>query len=393
MSDQASQTGFTVFPTSIGQCAVAWSHEGISATQLPERTPAATAARIRRQTNTQAVDSRALPGFVDEAIDRIQAVVGGATDDDLATLRIDCEGLSAFTTDVLQVVRSIQPGATMTYGDIARRVGRPDGARAVGAAMGSNRLPIIVPCHRVVAASGRIGGFSAAAGPELKIRMLHTEKKAAHHSDPPFDTHEAANYLAGQDPALAEIIKRVGPPGLRPRTATTLYADLIEAVLHQQLSTHVGAILFARLCAEMSQPLDGPTPSGVLQLDDNTLSNIGLSGAKIRAMRSLTERTFSGRLPSDDDLETMTDEEIIESVTAVWGIGQWTARTLLILRLCRPDVFCADDLAIRNVMDRTHRDRLSGQAITYMDIAEQWRPHRSLACWYLWQCASFPDDE
>ena len=153
------------FDTPLGVCAVRWTDEGIASVRLPS---AGTASLPRL------ADSPDLPDAIKAAIDGIVAVMGGAPLD-LRFVDLDEEGIDPFRREVYAATRAIPPGSTVTYGEIAREIGRPDGARDVGAALASNPFPIVVPCHRVVGANGKLTGFSAPGGLATKRRMLEFE--------------------------------------------------------------------------------------------------------------------------------------------------------------------------------------------------------------------------
>lgn len=168
-----SAPGFALFDTPIGTCAVVWSGRGIAGLQLPEPNPAATRGRVKRRW-PGAVEATAVPAGVKRALDRVQALLAGGKAD-LADIPLDLEAAPEFHRKVYEVARSIPPGRTMTYGEIARRLGVPQESREVGQALGRNPVAIIVPCHRVLGADGRMGGFSANGGVATKRRMLEIE--------------------------------------------------------------------------------------------------------------------------------------------------------------------------------------------------------------------------
>jgi methylated-DNA-[protein]-cysteine S-methyltransferase len=164
--------GFALFDTAIGRCAIAWGEGGITGVQLPEASEAATRARIRRRF-PQAREAIP-PDAVRQAIDSIVALLRGEARD-LSTVTLDMDDVPAFHRRVYEIARSIPPGATLSYGEIAARLGEPGAARAVGQALGRNPFAIIVPCHRVLAAGGKSGGFSANGGTTTKLRLLTIE--------------------------------------------------------------------------------------------------------------------------------------------------------------------------------------------------------------------------
>ncbi len=167
--------GFRLFPTAIGECAIAWGAQGLVAVQLPEATPARTRARLlRRCPSVPEAAAAVAPPEVAEAIRRITALLAGARDD-LADLPLDMRGVPPFHQRVYAVARAIAPGRVLTYGDVAAQLGEPGAARAVGQALGHNPFAPVVPCHRVLAAGSRSGGFSANGGVATKLRMLQIE--------------------------------------------------------------------------------------------------------------------------------------------------------------------------------------------------------------------------
>jgi methylated-DNA-[protein]-cysteine S-methyltransferase len=167
--------GFAFFDTEIGRCALAWNERGLVGVQLPERRVLATRARVLRRFPAR---EGTPPPDVQRAIDAMAALLRGEAVD-LSTITLDLGGVPPFHQRVYEVARKIPPGRTMTYGEIAIRLGDADAARAVGQAMAQNPFPIVVPCHRVVAADGKLGGFSADGGVDTKRRMLAIEGAAA----------------------------------------------------------------------------------------------------------------------------------------------------------------------------------------------------------------------
>jgi methylated-DNA-[protein]-cysteine S-methyltransferase len=169
-----TRTGFTLFGTAIGPCGIAWGVGGIVGVQLPEADPQL--ARHRMQRRFSAVEMPPPPDVV-HAIARIVSLLDGAPGDpaDLSDLVLDMAAVPPFHRRVYAAARRIGPGATTTYGDMARLLGEPGAARAVGQALGHNPFAPVVPCHRILAASGGAGGFSAAGGTRTKLRLLEIE--------------------------------------------------------------------------------------------------------------------------------------------------------------------------------------------------------------------------
>ena len=169
--DAQPVTRFSLFSTPLGECGIAWRGDAVVATHLPESTAAETAARLTARTN--AIQGTPPPA-VERAVRSITALLEGAKTD-LTFITCDFLRTDSFALKVYDLTRTIPPGETLTYGAIAARLGGMQLARRVGQALGRNPIPIIVPCHRVVGAGGRLTGFSAPGGIETKLRMLAIE--------------------------------------------------------------------------------------------------------------------------------------------------------------------------------------------------------------------------
>jgi methylated-DNA-[protein]-cysteine S-methyltransferase len=190
--------GYALFETAVGACAIAWSDAGIVALQLLERDEKRTRARVLKRW-PHAQEEPPPPG-VGPAIGGVVALLSGKAADlgagaldtvALDTVVLDMERVPAFDRQVYEVARTIGPGETLTYGDIAARLGVPGAAREVGQALGRNPFAIIVPCHRVVAAGGRTGGFSANGGVDTKLRLLEIERARLCREPTLFDRDDA----------------------------------------------------------------------------------------------------------------------------------------------------------------------------------------------------------
>lgn len=169
----AGDIGIAFFATAIGECGIAWSDAAITGVQLPERTPRATRVRMARR--FPAARELTPPPHARRAIDGIIALLAGEPRD-LTGVALDMRGVPPFNRRVYEIARTVAPGATITYGELAAKLGAPSAARDVGRALGENPFPIVVPCHRVLAAGGRAGGFSGGTGVATKLRMLAIER-------------------------------------------------------------------------------------------------------------------------------------------------------------------------------------------------------------------------
>ena len=179
-----AERGLTIFEAAIGTCAIVWSARGIAGVQLPETTELATRARLQRRFPD--AEEGPPPSFVQRAIETIVALLRGEARD-LRDIPLDLDEVPEFNKRVYDIARTIPPGRTMTYGDIAKRIGGVELSRDVGQALGQNPFPIVVPCHRVLAAGGKPGGFSANGGVKTKLKMLAIEGAYVNHTPSLFD--------------------------------------------------------------------------------------------------------------------------------------------------------------------------------------------------------------
>ncbi len=383
---------FTLFETPIGWCGVAWSDRGIAGVQLPEGNQAQTRARMVRRFGRDGEVKP--PAKIAGAIEAIAALLSGERRD-LSEISLDMDGVGDFESRVYDVARQIPPGETISYGELAARLGQRDLARSVGQALGRNPFPIVVPCHRVVASSGKLGGFSARGGAATKLRLLNIE--GARRKDQlglfddagelGFDPAAAASHLRAADPMLARIIDAVGPCRLELKRTASLFGALAEAIVYQQLSGSAAATIHARVCALFPHPYGGLTADGIARATDAKLRGAGLSAAKLLSLRDLARRARAGEIPSLAEARTMEDAALIERLTAVRGIGRWTVEMLLIFRLGRPDVLPVDDYGVRKGFAVAARKRDLPAPKDLAKHGERWAPYRSVASWYLWRAA------
>ena len=168
--------GYAIVSTAIGHCGVAWGAHGLTGVQLPERDEAATRARMARRF-PQCMEAQA-PQQVQDAITALVALLNGTPREpvDLSNIALDMEGIPPFHQRVYVLARRLAPGQTTTYGAMAQELGEPGAARAVGQALGANPFAPVVPCHRILAAGGAAGGFSANGGISTKLRLLLIER-------------------------------------------------------------------------------------------------------------------------------------------------------------------------------------------------------------------------
>jgi DNA-3-methyladenine glycosylase II len=207
-----------------------------------------------------------------------------------------------------------------------------------------------------------------------------------------YDATLACQQLAQADPRLAQLIERAGPFQLKLKSQHSPFEALFESILYQQLHGKAAAAILKRLLQSFGEL--HPLPQHLLDAPEEQLRAAGVSNAKVLALRDLAARTLDGTVPSLARIRRMPDDEIIERLTAVRGIGRWTVEMLLIFRLGRPDVFPVSDYGIRKGYALTFK-RLpkakpfdASMLATLQELSrrgERWRPWRSVASWYLWR--------
>jgi len=195
---------------------------------------------------------------------------------------------------------------------------------------------------------------------------------------------EATRVLAKSDPRLGRLIARVGPCRLTIETLQSPFEALAEAIVYQQLTGKVAATILGRV-VDLFRPKKFPSPQDILDTPGERLRRAGLSRAKVAAFKDLARATLDGTVPRLAALKRMDEEEIVARLTAIRGIGRWTAEMLLIFRLGRPDVLPAGDYGIRKGFARTFETRALPTPQQVLRRGERWRPYRTVASWYLWR--------
>ncbi|MGE5175289.1 MAG: DNA-3-methyladenine glycosylase family protein [Hyphomicrobiales bacterium] len=203
---------------------------------------------------------------------------------------------------------------------------------------------------------------------------------------PDFDVPLAVRTLRAADPALGRLIERVGPCRFRVDPAQSPFHALAESITYQQLHGKAAEAIFARVRA-LYAPRRFPTPAELLATPDDALRAAGLSRAKLVAMKDLAAKTADGTVPGVARLRRLDDEEIIERLTTIRGVGRWTVEMFLMFRLGRPDVLPVTDFGVRKGYAVAFRRRELPAPKWLAARGARWRPYRSVAAWYLWRAA------
>jgi len=199
-----------------------------------------------------------------------------------------------------------------------------------------------------------------------------------------FNLDDAVRHLSECDEQLKRLIVEAPPFRIDVADAQSPYEVLLEAITYQSISGKAAATIFGRIKAlgENGKP---PTPEKMLKIRTAKLRKAGLSGAKAAAMRDLARKTIAGIVPSHDEALKLSDEELVERLVCVRGIGAWTVEMFLIFRLGRPDVLPIHDLGVKKGWSVAYGRKHIPKPKELLKFGERWRPYRTVASWYMWR--------
>ena len=204
------------------------------------------------------------------------------------------------------------------------------------------------------------------------------------------DWSEGQRHIANVDPKLAALMERVGPCTMG-RPGLSIFYSLARSIVYQQLAGKAAAAIMARVDALFGE---GPCAAEhIAEASEEKLRGAGLSQAKMLALKDLAAKALDGTLPTEDEMCSMRDEEIIERVTKVRGIGRWTVEMLLMFRLCRPNVLPTDDYGVRKGIQLLYGMRELPTKEQMLRRGKKWHPWRSVASWYMWRVLELPENQ
>lgn len=376
--------GWKTFPTARGVCGVGWCAEGVTHFCLPEADGAAIARRLREHTGIRS-EAKTAPAFIRQLVIAVKAHIKGDAQD-FSDIPLVLDAVSEFERAVYRTAQQIPSGSVLTYAELATALGKPGAARAVGSALGKNPIPLLVPCHRIVAAGGKPGGFSAPGGLDAKMALLEcegVELKKPVLIGTPAQWRKAVTHLQ-RDKKMAALIRQVGPIDFKPHQREEPLTSLISAIISQQLSVKAAATIKKRVDAIIN--IDGTAhPEKLLRTSDDELRTAGLSYMKVSFLKDLAQKYLDGDLPTMAQLRNLSNEQIIKRFTHVKGIGRWTVEMYLIFNLGRADVWPVDDLGVRKGLATLFRLPETPAADAAKNYGDVWSPYRSVASLYLWR--------
>lgn len=302
---------------------------------------------------------------------------------DFSDIPTDLRFCTDFQARVLRELKKIPYGETRSYGEIAGNL-QTKGHQAVGSAVGSNPLPLVIPCHRVLGRARRAGGFSSPGGLKTKEKLLRLEGVELHHPvsffDSDFDLRRAKRELLKLAPELSRMMK-IAPdfnPG-KKRPEAPLRA-LAKSIVYQQLSGKAAATIWSRVTELCGKDLEHAPGLSIDQL-----RAAGLSQNKALALSELAVR----EIPSLSQFKKMTSGEIIAEVSSYRGLGAWSAQMFLIFNLGRMDVFAPADLGLQKGRALIFDFEFSAHQKELEQWAKAYAPWRTLLSWYLWRSLEF----
>jgi DNA-3-methyladenine glycosylase II len=199
-----------------------------------------------------------------------------------------------------------------------------------------------------------------------------------------FDLAEAVQHLAARDECLKRLIDETLPFQIDIADSQSPYEALLESIAYQSISGKAAATIFGRVKA-LSATGRAPSPEEMLRLRKPALRKAGLSGAKILAMKDLAKKTMEGIVPTLEQALKLSDEELVERLVSVRGIGAWTVEMFLIFHLGRPDVLPIHDLGVKKGWSITYGKKHMPKPKELLAFGERWRPYRTVASWYMWR--------
>ena len=200
----------------------------------------------------------------------------------------------------------------------------------------------------------------------------------------PFDHVKAHEHITRTDKRMARIIAKTGAFRFQLDQCDSVYESLLEAIVYQSISGKAAATIYARIKA-LGANGQCPTPEEIVKASPQTLRDAGLSFAKVAAMKDLAQKTIDGVVPSLEAAQKMSDEELVERLISVRGIGAWTVEMFLIFRLGRPDVLPIHDYAVQKGFAILYRKKAMPKPRELTAFGERWRPYRTVASWYMWR--------
>jgi len=377
---------FAVLETPLGPCALEWSDAGV------QRLTFGRDAQVRRQRLAArgAVEAERLPRFVRDAVGRLRRHLSGWPQD-FSRVPVDLPRASPALHAVAQALRGTPAGATEEASALAARLALSEAQ--LRRLLSRNPLPVLLPGHRLLGPEGQVGAWGG--GESLQERLLGLESMAhlpLHSRDGQPVTprvQQVLESLRRKDPALGDVMQRVGDYRLTLRRGHSPYEALARSIVGQQISGRAAQAILLRLAAVFGTP-GVPPPESIRQAPDRQLRAAGLSAGKARAFRDLAAHALAGEVPGWAVLRRWPDERILTTLTRIHGIGRWTVQMVLMFRLGRPDVLPLGDLGIRKGYARAFgRDRLPSTR-ELQRRGWRWRPYRSVASWYLWRALELP---
>lgn len=384
---------YHVFSVGDSYSALLWKDNCLQKLFLPEKSEANLRATIVRTTD-KPLEAMPQGKIADTKLQVCNYFAGKPYN--FRGIKLDFSNCNEFCQMVYQQLLKIRPGTTTTYGNLAKALNKPGAARAIGRAVGTNPFPLIVPCHRVVKSDGKIGGFSSVEGIRQKIQMLELEGLEIQLNPTPSikapktlnkeEINKGTDFICKVDPQFGEWIKQLPTFRLDETGISSVFQALLESIVYQQLTGKAASTIYRRIL-ELVNANGTISPLDIIRVSDSELRAAGLSGPKILAIRDLAEKALAGLVPEINELRKLQNEEIIERLIQIRGIGRWSVEMLLIFKLGRADILAADDYGLKKGWAIIRNEKALPSPAALEKEGKIWQPYRTIASWYLWRVA------
>jgi 3-methyladenine DNA glycosylase/8-oxoguanine DNA glycosylase len=383
-SHRANPIRYTVFSTNLGWMTIAWSESeagiAIASVALPLLQRERVTKNILCHFPQAQLKKSKLPADVSKLILQVRKHLKGELQS-FSDISLDLREIPALHQEIYQQAQKIRPGQSLTNLEFARRWGRKSAGQLVQEAMAQNRFAILVPCHRVLAPPIR-KTLSFSVADKLKRRIFQLEADAVREAWG-FPLDEAMTVLRKSDRRLQKLFRDVGDFTLIPDGRQSPFEALLRSIVYQQLNGRAAGTILSRVQAIYGGRY--PTPDQIIETASEKLRAAGLSQNKMLAIRDLAQKANEGVVPTLRQMRKLSDDEIVERLTSVRGIGRWTVEMLLIFRLGRKDVLPVDDFALRKSIGQLYQLKEMPKPKEFIEIGNKWRPYRTLVSWYLWR--------
>ena len=373
---------YNFLKTDYGTFTLIWSGNRLIALNFPASTPTLLINNCKSKFGN--IEKKSFTAYIKVASDQLARYMGKPNIANLQFNQSIDVRYTDFQKNVFAAVKKIPFGQTKSYQDLGNEIGLSNGGRAVGRALGQNLTPLFIPCHRVISSNKSIIGYSPEGGKFWQEFLLYRESGKVFSNSPIKELVKGSIYLAKCDMKLNKIIQFHGPAALAIGKKQTLFQMLVRTIIGQQLSVKAAESIYLKLSSILIGRL---CPKHFIRLDKSQLKHCGLSINKIKTLIDIAHLFLEKGFPTENQLESCTDEEVEYLLIQIKGIGNWTSDIVKLFHLRRFDTFPQGDLGVRNGFKNFYGFDIDTRKAE--KITNKWSPYRGIACWYLWRLAKY----